>query len=290
MNNKIVLNRAAFIFFLFCFLLVMPFAQYIDVIFSSSISFFLIIIFGISHGALDHEKGYKLLRIYNIKNTITFYLSYISIALLIICLWLILPNLLLIIFLFVASYHFGKEDSEILIFKKNQFQNLIFLLKGSLIIFAPLMFQFENTLVIFNGFIEIIYIISLMSNIFFLNTNFNFNSKIIFFDLFTINILYYFLSPLAAFALYFCFIHSLRHSVSLIESLDKKNFKRGLNKFLKKALPLTLITALLFILSLYFLIDHVEFNEAIFKVIFIGLASLTFPHILLEYLLKKNEK
>jgi len=129
-----------------------------------------------------------------------------------------------------------------------------------------------------------------ITNIFFLNTNFNFNSKIIFFDLFTINILYYFLSPLAAFALYFCFIHSLRHSVSLIESLDKKNFKRGLNKFLKKALPLTLITGLLFILSLYFLTDHVELDEAIFKVIFIGLASLTFPHILLEYLLKRNEK
>ena len=32
-----------------------------------------------------------------------------------------------------------------------------------------------------------------------------------------------------------------------------------------------------------------EINEAILKIIFIGLASLTFPHILLEYLLKKNE-
>ena len=31
-------------------------------------------------------------------------------------------------------------------------------------------------------------------------------------------------------------------------------------------------------------------DEAIYKVIFIGLASLTFPHILLEYLLEKNEK
>ena len=29
---------------------------------------------------------------------------------------------------------------------------------------------------------------------------------------------------------------------------------------------------------------------AILKIIFIGLASLTFPHILLEYLLEKNEK
>ena len=31
-------------------------------------------------------------------------------------------------------------------------------------------------------------------------------------------------------------------------------------------------------------------NEAMYKVIFIGLASLTFPHILLEYLIEKNEK
>ena len=31
-------------------------------------------------------------------------------------------------------------------------------------------------------------------------------------------------------------------------------------------------------------------NDAILKIIFIGLASLTFPHILLEYLIEKNEK
>ena len=33
-----------------------------------------------------------------------------------------------------------------------------------------------------------------------------------------------------------------------------------------------------------------EIDVAIYKVVFIGLASLTFPHILLEYLLDKNEK
>ncbi len=31
-------------------------------------------------------------------------------------------------------------------------------------------------------------------------------------------------------------------------------------------------------------------NDTTLKVIFIGLASLTFPHILLKYLLEKNEK
>jgi len=41
---------------------------------------------------------------------------------------------------------------------------------------------------------------------------------------------------------------------------------------------------------LYLLNNFFMLNEAIYKVIFIGLASLTFPHILLEYLLEKDEK
>jgi hypothetical protein len=51
-----------------------------------------------------------------------------------------------------------------------------------------------------------------------------------------------------------------------------------------------LITAILFIISVYFLTNYYVLDQAIIKVIFIGLASLTFPHILLEYLLEKNEK
>jgi hypothetical protein len=42
--------------------------------------------------------------------------------------------------------------------------------------------------------------------------------------------------------------------------------------------------------SLYFLNNTYDFDSSILKIIFIGLASLTFPHILLEYLLEKNEK
>ena len=57
-----------------------------------------------------------------------------------------------------------------------------------------------------------------------------------------------------------------------------------------KALPLTLITGLIFLISIYLLNSLYKIDEAIYKVIFIGLASLTFPHILLEYLLEKNEK
>jgi hypothetical protein len=60
--------------------------------------------------------------------------------------------------------------------------------------------------------------------------------------------------------------------------------------FIKKALPLTILTIFGYILSILVLNNYKELNETIYQVIFIGLASLTFPHILLEYLIEKNEQ
>ena len=73
------------------------------------ICFFLISIIGVSHGALDHLKGYKLMKIYKVENKSYFYLAYIAVSLIVIFTWMIVPEIVLIIFLMVASYHFGKE-------------------------------------------------------------------------------------------------------------------------------------------------------------------------------------
>ena len=75
-----------------------------------------------------------------------------------------------------------------------------------------------------------------------------------------------------------------------IEASGKSTNINNFSKFLKKALPLTLITAVLYMVSIYSLNNFLVLDNAIYKVIFIGLASLTFPHILLEYLIEKNEK
>ena len=60
--------------------------------------------------------------------------------------------------------------------------------------------------------------------------------------------------------------------------------------FIKKALPLTIATVLIYVISFYYLNSLFVIDETIYKLIFIGLASLTFPHILLEYFIEKNEK
>ena len=291
-------------FALFCFSLFW-WGETLNNFLSGPLCFLLIISFGISHGALDNEKGKKLLRKFKIKNILLFYLSYIFVSLIILLFWFYFPTLTLSLFLIVAAYHFGKEDSEIMEPKKNVFLKVIYFLKGSIVILAPLFFKYNETSNLFdilnfdlellsylneNNLIKIFFYISLISNLYFLIENIDENYDFIILDLFSINLLFYLLSPLAAFSLYFCFIHSLRHTVSLCNNLDKKSLSKGFKRFIKKALPLTIITAVIFIIVVFILIKYNTLDFALLNVIFIGLASLTFPHILLEYLLEKNEK
>ena len=267
------------------------------------ICLFLIISVGISHGSLDNLKGKKLLKIFKIKEMVKFYISYICLSVFVVVLWILLPNFLLIIFLLVASYHFGKEDT---VFKSDisgPKKDVLFLLKGSSIITAPLLFNYDKTNEIFlilnfslfseftmsKEFLLSLIFLGLLSGLMLSKFKNIDDSTLSLMDFSSIILLNYFLNPILAFTIYFCFLHSIRHSLTLIFELDK-NFGTGLSIFLKKALPLTLITAVLYLLSIYSLNNFFELNNAIYKVIFIGLASLTFPHILLEYLIEKNEK
>jgi len=311
MNNFI--NKINFyhsiIFFLLSFSLAIIIDRFEFLNISPVICLLLILSIGISHGALDNQKGKRLIKLYNIKNSYFFYLIYSMIGIGIIVFWLYFPTTSLIIFLIVASYHFGKEDMDFLIKNKNVSNLILYFLKGALIIIAPLSFHFTETVNIFKllliqnenfflflEFIETYQILSftllasLLVNIYFFINNFKVMNILIFIDFLSIIILNYFLSPLIAFTIYFCFLHSFRHSISLINELDINDFKNGAYIFVKKALPLTLLTAAIYVVIIYILSNYYQLNEAILKVIFIGLASLTFPHILLEYLLEKNEK
>ena len=297
---NIINFKHSIIFFNLC-ILISPLNKIIDI--NLIICLFLILIIGISHGSLDNIKGRKLLKIFGFKSEYIFYIIYLTISSLIILLWIIFPNTVLLIFLIVACYHFGKEDTVFFVKKEIFFKEILYFFKGSSVIIAPLFFHREETNEIFrtlnfnifensffsDAFLLIILFLSFISS-FFLSHKKDINFKILLMtDFLSILIVNFFLSPILAFTLYFCFLHSIRHSITLIFELDK-SLKNGFRKFIKKAIPLTLITGFSFIVAIYLLNNFYELNEAIYKVIFIGLASLTFPHILLEYLIEKNEK
>ena len=306
--KKINLNHS-FIFFLFCNIVSLIVLKFINFNISSLICLFLILIIGVSHGSLDHEKGKKLFKILNIKSISFFYLSYVLISILVIFIWIIIPSSSLIIFLAVASYHFGKEDTQFLISENSYFNKLLFFFKGLLIILAPMFFHFNETISIFklllvdneifystlafievNKILHLLIILSTLSSIYLFFSKFEIKKFTIFLDYFSILILNYYLDPLVAFTFYFCFLHSIRHSITLINEIDNQNFTNGIKVFAKKALPLTILTAIFCLIGLYLLNNSYDLNSSILKLIFIGLASLTFPHILLEYFLEKNEK
>ena len=263
----------------------------------------LILILGISHGALDNVKGKKLLRLFGYKSSFSFYLTYIIISLLIIFFWLLFPNTVLLLFLIVASYHFGKEDTVFSFKRKFLIPECLYFFKGSAVILAPLLFQRDKTSEIFqtlnfnvfesqiftNHFLIALLCLSFLSSLFISNKKSYDLKGLMIMDFFSLIILNIFLTPVLAFTIYFCFLHSIRHSITLIFELDK-SFNLGFKKFINRAIPLTFVTGVIFLIAVYFLSSFYKVDEAIYKVIFIGLASLTFPHILLEYLLEKNEK
>ena len=293
--------KHSIIFFNFC-ILISP----IYLVFNNELiiyCLFLILIIGISHGSLDNIKGKKLLKLFGYNSIYFFYLIYLTISLLIIILWLIFPNTVLLLFLIVASYHFGKEDTVFSFKRKFFITECLFFFKGSSVIIAPLLFQRDSTneifktlnfyvfeAPIFNDYFLIIFLsLGLLSSIYLSSEKKVDIKALMFMDFFSLIILNFFLTPILAFTIYFCFLHSIRHSIHLIFELDN-SFKLGLKKFIRKALPLTFVTGLTFLIAIFFLNNFYKLDEAIYKVIFIGLASLTFPHILIEYLLEKNEK
>ena len=130
-NNikRINLNHS-FIFFLFCNIIYLITFKAKNFSISPLICLFLILVIGVSHGSLDNIKGKRLLKIFDIKNVFIFYVSYILLTIFIIIAWVLLPAISLLIFLIVASYHFGKEDTQFLITNHNSIIPLLYFFKG----------------------------------------------------------------------------------------------------------------------------------------------------------------
>ena len=264
-NLKKYFNNINFFFlFLICILAVINFFLDLPSTYIYIFCFLLITTVGVSHGAYDGKAGEKLF-FNKYKNwKFIFYFAYIALAILVFVIWYLNPLISLIIFLTVSSLHFGKEDLEIYLDKKYKLNLFIFFLKGSLIILLPLFFNFEQTNLIFNTI--------LFSKDYVLLSN-NYIKFILILNLLMQSLFY----------LYFCFMHSLKN-ILLISNELNPNLFRGFQIFIKQSLFLTLITFFILFISLFFLIKFDFLENSIEKIIFIGLASLTLPHIILHYI------
>ena len=251
------------------------------------IALFSILFIGIPHGAFDGAISITLGYTKKLRLQLYFILTYILVSGVVIILWYFLPVITLILFILTSIFHFGCGDLD---WNKSKFYFIGGYVHGCLIVLGII---FLNKIEV-NSFFEILsgdqlslLWTSLYLGLFFwiiaityicLNyTKINISNNYIKLVL-SISLVVLLLPPLPAFAIYFCLIHSFHHirrTLPILEDFMKK----------QKAIFLMIIFSILSWvgcgIAFYYLSNLNTYPDTIIKVTFIGLAALTFPHMIL---------
>ena len=251
------------------------------------IALFSILFIGIPHGAFDGAISITLGYTKKLRLQLYFILTYILVSGVVIILWYFLPVITLILFILTSIFHFGCGDLD---WNKSKFYFIGGYVHGCLIVLGII---FLNKIEV-NSFFEILsgdqlFLLwtSLYLGLFFwiiaityicLNySKINISNNYIKLALF-ISLVVLLLPPLPAFAIYFCLIHSFHHirrTLPILEDFMKK----------QKAIFLMIIFSILSWvgcgIAFYYLSNLNTYPDTIIKVTFIGLAALTFPHMIL---------
>ena len=244
---------------------------------------------GIPHGFFDFSIGKKIFKKYHRKWILYFTLSYIFISFIYLIAWVFLPGLSLLLFLFLAAYHFGFEDYNYMQeTNKVVYVDINIFIKGLIVVFTPILFHFD----------QVNYLFSILIGYKINGIEFSIIQKILFIFLSVTHILFekkksylhktegilcflnfVILPPLVSFILYFCFMHSIRHFLESIYILKlvPNNFTT------RNFLIVIILTSVVFsILSVFFISNFYEISisNTVIKFIFIILACLTLPHMI----------
>ncbi|MAH88716.1 MAG: hypothetical protein CMJ06_01515 [Pelagibacterales bacterium] len=292
-NKKLKLGNAkldsdTILFFLSTILFITFFEFFGKNISNNALSIILItfiVFFGLPHGALDTLIAKKFNLYKNFYQFLIFNFVYISLALIIFMIWQIIPTFSLAIFLIISGYHFSEDWDSYNIDKIKK------LALGFSIINLPVLFNMDLVEEIYYYITSSDYVYSFLSfqlAISYLNLLlllYILLSKTMSINIFLQIVLLilsaFILDPIPFFICYFCFFHSLKNfkeSKILLLNINKR-------KITFAAFINTLLSIILGVI-IFFLI-YSDFNlKNITSLIFIGLAALTVPHMLLRILIR----
>lgn len=242
-----------------------------------------IVLLGVPHGSLDVLFASQTFDLKHFTHWVKFILYYVTAALGIILVWLVLPNIFFTSFLILSAIHFS-EDLNLMDFKV-----LKFCYGASIITFPSLLFSAElidlyamivdiktaSSLVKVSQFIGIsagpILAIQL------LNKKIEIRTKL---EVLCVCALFLLLNPILAFGIYFCIMHSARHLIRSHFFLTKFTRQDFLN-----ALIFPTIAVIMIGLFVWWVVANKTLEVNMIRIIFIGLAALTVPHV---WVLKKS--
>ena len=245
-----------------------------------------IVFIGLPHGAMDGALALHLGWLRQRSKAAAFLLFYVGLAAAVVFAWVVAPVLTFVVFLGISLFHFGRGDV-------NEEQSKAWLVesfaRGGLVIAGISQFHRVDADLVFQSlvgsdtglvwlFLDAVSVVVAASIVFVGVRKSGANRRSYVLETVGLGILFAVTPPLFGFAVYFCLVHSSRHFQSM-----KEVFGEALEAFevAKPTVVLTLITWAAGIAALAVRSSDVAFNEAVLQVVFIGLAALTVPHMIL---------
>jgi len=239
-------------------------------------------IFGIPHGAIDGYLVQKTGFTKDLKSACAFVVAYVLISGLVVGAWFLAPDAMFLIFIITTAWHFGEDGGA-----QKPLDRMLF---GSCIIALPALFHSNSTAELFQllsitnsvdfvGYMQTLGpILALASmTLSLLRKSSVTKTTISAVTILAIVFFAYALPPLLFFTVYFCALHSPRHFKSIAVAVPRQERRN----FICLTIIYTLATIVLASAAFWLLISYVVFDQAFVLVIFVGLAALTVPHMIL---------
>ena len=253
---------------------------------ASLLALALVTVIGLPHGAFDGAIARHLGYSRTLGGFIKFILIYLGLAAAVVAFWVWQPGLALALFLLISALHFGNSDATaasgiaravqiaahgglavfgISLFHLQQVTPLYAALTNGDVMLAVMMTEFFP---LFIMPVAALYLISAISDA-------GLRPRLV--ELAILCLLLAVVPPLVGFAIYFCVIHTGRHMHYIWNRVSSNATPRHI---LSQAVWFTLASWGAGAIMLLWL-DSGNISQDLLQVIFIGLAALTVPHMIL---------
>jgi len=241
----------------------------------------LVAFLGLPHGALDHRVASALWPLEKLRHHAIFVGGYLGLAIAVLALWVVQPAIALAAFLIYSALHFADDWRQ----EIGLWQSLP--LGISVIALPALVFQSdvamlfglltsEPTATLFADLMHNTAIAAIVASVFCLVLNFK-RAPWVMMEYAWLVATALITPPLIYFVIYFCGLHSPRHFLLTADQLGLTPVQG-----LRAALPImaaTLLLSALGAIALYMFAS--TFEAATLQLVFIGLAAVTVPHMIL---------
>ena len=246
-----------------------------------------IVLIGLPHGALDGAIAIHLGFTQKILHFIRFLALYIAMAGLVVGAWLLAPTACLLGFLIISMLHFGAGDAR---HGTGWLRSAEILAHGGLVIVGISQMHHDEVDVIFGyltgrdtallwqGIDVLTVIVGMAVVVCLAQALWHRRWRGTAVELGALTVLFALTPPLVGFAVYFCCVHSARHVYGIVNSL-----RRDISRFrmLNQAVAFTVASWAAGGAAIWWFADMANPEPAVLRVVFIGLAALTVPHMIL---------